>query len=200
MDINGQKEECCVVLRGNRPPAAAPGAQTKAAMRLFFVAGDVPNGSAPVQNSTIAAIAESACRDCIVRHQCKQPSYKSDNLPASRIPQTALAMQQRHIVPVRLQYPTSTDLADLPVSPCRLRLRKRLSLARQRNNAKCQKETNGAATKATYSITSSARASSVGGTVSPSAFAVFRLITRSNLVGCSIGKSLGWAPLKSLST
>ena len=35
-----------------------------------------------------------------------------------------------------------------------------------------------------YSITSSARAISVGGTVSPSFFAALRLITRSNLVGC----------------
>src|SRR5246127_543437 len=34
-----------------------------------------------------------------------------------------------------------------------------------------------------YSITSSARASSVGGTVRPSAFAVFRLIASSNFVG-----------------
>jgi hypothetical protein len=34
-----------------------------------------------------------------------------------------------------------------------------------------------------YSITSSARASSVGGTVKPNAFAVLRLMTNSNLVG-----------------
>src|SRR5262245_14630123 len=35
-----------------------------------------------------------------------------------------------------------------------------------------------------YSITSSTRVSSVGGTVRPSALAVLRLITSSNLVGC----------------
>src|SRR5262249_49323807 len=35
-----------------------------------------------------------------------------------------------------------------------------------------------------YSITSSARASSVGGTSMPSALAVLRLITSSNVVGC----------------
>ena len=34
-----------------------------------------------------------------------------------------------------------------------------------------------------YSITSTARASNVGGTISPSAFAVLRLITSSYLVG-----------------
>jgi putative ABC transport system substrate-binding protein len=47
-----------------------------------------------------------------------------------------------------------------------------------------------------YSITSSARASSEGGTVRPSAFAVLRLMTRSNLVGCWIGRSAGFAPLR----
>jgi hypothetical protein len=40
-----------------------------------------------------------------------------------------------------------------------------------------------------YSITSSASASSLSGTVRPSALAVLRLITKSNFVGCMIGKS-----------
>src|SRR5258707_4509204 len=48
----------------------------------------------------------------------------------------------------------------------------------------------------TYSITSSAVASSVGGMVSPSALAVFRLTTSSNFVGCWIGSSSGLAPLR----
>ena len=51
-----------------------------------------------------------------------------------------------------------------------------------------------------YSITSSARARSVGGTVRPSAFAVLRLMTSSNLVGCSTGRSAGLAPFKMRST
>src|SRR6476660_4823055 len=38
-----------------------------------------------------------------------------------------------------------------------------------------------------HSITSSARASSVGGTVRPSALAVLWLMTNSTFVGCSIG-------------
>jgi hypothetical protein len=42
-----------------------------------------------------------------------------------------------------------------------------------------------------YSITSSARASSVGGTSMPSVFAVLRLTANSNFVGCSTGKSAG---------
>src|SRR5262245_57334553 len=48
----------------------------------------------------------------------------------------------------------------------------------------------------THSITSSARASSVGGTSSPSALAVLRLITSSNFVDWMTGKSAGLAPLR----
>src|SRR5258707_8553849 len=51
-----------------------------------------------------------------------------------------------------------------------------------------------------HSITSSARASSVGGMSMPSALAVLRFTTSSNLVGCSTGRSAGFAPLKILST
>src|SRR5258708_38109465 len=45
-----------------------------------------------------------------------------------------------------------------------------------------------------YSITSSAVASSEGRIVRPSAFALLRLTISSNLVGCSTGRSPGFAP------
>src|SRR5262245_16891069 len=51
-----------------------------------------------------------------------------------------------------------------------------------------------------HSITSSARASSVGGISRPSVLAVVRLTMKSNLVGCSTGRSLGFAPRRILST
>ena len=47
-----------------------------------------------------------------------------------------------------------------------------------------------------HSITSSARASRVGGTSSPSALAVFRLITSSYLVGACTGEVAGLFPLE----
>src|SRR6476661_1004425 len=47
----------------------------------------------------------------------------------------------------------------------------------------------------THSITSSAMASSDGGTVRPNMRAVVSLMTSSNLVDCSTGKSPGFAPL-----
>jgi len=46
-----------------------------------------------------------------------------------------------------------------------------------------------------HSMTSSASAISLSGTVRPSALAVLRLTTISNLVGCMTGRSLGLAPL-----
>src|SRR5262245_22234323 len=51
-----------------------------------------------------------------------------------------------------------------------------------------------------HSITSSARASRLGGISIPSAFAVLRLITSSYLVGACTGRSAGFVPLKMRST
>src|SRR5215471_10169507 len=47
-----------------------------------------------------------------------------------------------------------------------------------------------------HSIASSASASKRSGIVRPSVLAVFRLITNSNLVDCSTGRSAGFAPLR----
>src|SRR5262249_20144343 len=47
-----------------------------------------------------------------------------------------------------------------------------------------------------HSITSSARASTLAGISMPSALAVLRLITSSNLVGCWTGRSPGFSPLR----
>src|SRR6516164_4245866 len=47
-----------------------------------------------------------------------------------------------------------------------------------------------------HSMTSSARARIAGGTVRPSALAVLRLTTSSNVVGCWTGRSAGLAPLR----
>ena len=62
--------------------------------------------------------------------------------------------------------------------------------------AKCDKPDIGR----TYSITSSARVSKVGGTVSPSVLAVLRLITSSYLVGACTGRLAGFSPLRMRST
>jgi hypothetical protein len=82
-------------------------------------------------------------------------------------------------------------------------LRKRTSLDAVGMSQTCQFQTHTPQQTASlrrYSITTSARPSSVGGIVRPIDFAVLRLITNSNVVGCSIGISLGFAPATILLT
>jgi hypothetical protein len=70
-----------------------------------------------------------------------------------------------------------------------------------RARGSCMRADNQCATRAPFhSITSSARASSVGGIVRPSVLAVLLFMISSNRVGCSTGRSLGFVPLKILST
>jgi hypothetical protein len=49
-------------------------------------------------------------------------------------------------------------------------------------------------------ITLSARASTLGGIVRPICLAAFRLMMNSNFIGCSTGRSAGFAPFRILST
>jgi hypothetical protein len=85
-------------------------------------------------------------------------------------------------VRVTVALPSEADMCSAPAGPLRA-----ISGLMQRNQT-------------AYWITSSARASSVGGTVSPNAFAVWRLTTRRNFTGRPIGKSAGFAPFRILST
>src|SRR5262245_54850978 len=65
-----------------------------------------------------------------------------------------------------------------------------------RGHAAEQRDERAALDLRAHSITSSAATCSVGGTVRPSALAVLRFITHSNLVGCKTGKSAGFSPLR----
>jgi hypothetical protein len=69
---------------------------------------------------------------------------------------------------------------------------KRTSMRLLLMSALCQKRK----WTAPYSITSSAMESKPDGTSMPSARAVWRLMTNSNLVDCSTGRSAGLAPLR----
>src|ERR1700731_4908683 len=64
----------------------------------------------------------------------------------------------------------------------------------------CHNQTHAVQQRACYSMTSSARRRNDSGILSPSALAVVRLRTKSNLVGCSTGISAGLAPRRILST
>jgi len=77
---------------------------------------------------------------------------------------------------------------------------KRTSELSRGMSALCQKRTYAVQQIATYSITSSAAASKAGGILSPSALAVFRLMTTSYLFGACTGRSPGFSPLRIRST
>src|SRR6202030_4580260 len=57
-----------------------------------------------------------------------------------------------------------------------------------------QQQTHAVQQTARHSTTRSAMASSPGGKVNPSVFAVFKLMTNSNVAGCWTGRSEGFAP------
>src|SRR5262249_12406489 len=70
-----------------------------------------------------------------------------------------------------------------------------LRVHRERPRARCAAE-QGDELATLHSITSSARVSSVSGMSRSIAFAVARLMTRSNFVAISTGRSAGMAPLR----
>jgi hypothetical protein len=81
------------------------------------------------------------------------------------------------------------DMTQCPLFP-----RKQTSLGAGDMSALCQKETYGTVERNSYSITLSAATSREIGTVRPRDFAALRLRTKSNFVGCTIGRSAGFSP------
>src|ERR1700722_2773036 len=75
-----------------------------------------------------------------------------------------------------------------------------LKLGHRGWSVSCQDRTHVVQQTDFYSITSSARASSNGGTVRPSVLAVLRLITSAYLVIACTGRSAGFSPLRMRST
>ena len=104
----------------------------------------------------------------------------------------AEAFHQRMCRPDLARFPSDQD-ADPG------HLRRRLCLDRNRRDEDRDGERQ-AEEHGHHSTTRSARASTDWGIAIPRARAVFRLIARSNFVGCSIGRSPGFAPFRILST
>src|SRR5262245_35589601 len=106
---------------------------------------------------------------------------------------SALGQKQTHAVQQRMSAlpPIATAKADIRKRSCPLYPRKQTCAAHEAMSALGQKRTS-----SLYSITSSARVSTDGGIVRPSALAVLRLITNSYLVGACTGISFGFSPLR----
>jgi hypothetical protein len=95
------------------------------------------------------------------------------------IKQTYAAQQIMSALP-----PIATAKADICASSCPLYPRKRTCAVQTGMSALGQKRTHALQQTIFYSMTSSARSTSVGGTVRLSALAAFKLTMSSNFVGC----------------
>src|SRR5262245_22166586 len=103
--------------------------------------------------------------------------------PAEPFPQYLETLGFRGVLGSRQQYANTPHPVGL-LRPRHHRPRRRAAKPRDKGAA------------STHSITSSARAKMDGGTSIPIALAALRLTTNWNFVGCSTGKSAGFAPLK----
>src|SRR5438034_1324277 len=107
-----------------------------------------------------------------------RPAKLDDNTLALDITEVAQAHLQRRY-PIRPGGGTTETKESDPRD-----LRRLLRARRQRPRSRCTANERYELAPPHHSITSSARASRVGGTVRPSILAVLRLMTSSNLVGC----------------
>src|SRR5262249_30338838 len=110
----------------------------------------------------------------------------------------SILMRKRDQTDPQVRLWSKAETLDLSIkSP--LYPRKRTNSGHLDMSALCQKRTF-ALQQISYSITSSARASTLSGTLRPSALAVLRLMTSSYLVGACTGRSAGFSPLRMRST
>jgi hypothetical protein len=116
------------------------------------------------------------------RHRHREAAWYSTANLASQLPQRVIRVASA----VRRRLPVFPDQRTSPKS---------VGMSQR-----CHNRTRAPLQTASYSITSSARLTSVCGTVRPRAFAVLRLISSWNFVGSSTGRSAGLAPFKILCT
>ena len=138
-----------------------------------------------------------------ISHWDRGGRCKTDHLAAKSLPHPALAERRHGLLACRFNSMRWMAVAMMTVSHAQRRRARhcrggRWWRLRRPRGRRLRRPCRPHAT--THSITSSARASSVGGTARPSALAVLMLTTRSKRVGCSTGKSDGFAPLRILST
>jgi hypothetical protein len=120
----------------------------------------------------------------------REPTFECNILPfgPAQILQPLFQCAEAAL-PLRIVRGKALQQSDPPHALALLRARRE----RPDGRARGEQREEGAAI---HSITSSTVASRVGGTSRPSAFAVLRLMTNSNLVGCMTGRSTGFSPLR----
>src|SRR5262245_55281693 len=166
-------------------------------------------------NRSWSCLRSQAAAPLRVRHD-----ERADRAVITAAPEAYMAM----VVLTRLHLLTREQVAGRDVEPARALLHKLIAGNREaihiaaagqripgmcqrwdggnqrRNNEQCQSNQRKSLnvvrpqSESIHSITSSARASSVGGTSRPSAFAVTKLMAKSNMAGCMTGNSAARSP------
>src|SRR5215471_13978904 len=131
------------------------------------------------------------CRNVCVQHACFEDKKAKETSPRKSTPRTLKQVGQ--------QYPPvfATGCRSLPQGQSACRITHATNRKRSRRYQEIQLSLHrggGVRRGAAQRITSSAWKSTIGGMVRPRAWAVLRLMIRSNFVGCSTGKSAGLAP------
>src|SRR5499433_683213 len=128
-----------------------------------------------------------------IRFPLSEPDLKNDVLARdpAEVAESLLECQQVGFVTILRSL---VEIADPP------HLGRLLRLGGERRGEETASHSANERAPGDHSMTWSARARRDGGIVRPSALAVLRLITSSNLAGCSTGRSPGLAPLRILST
>jgi hypothetical protein len=143
---------------------------------------------------SVGDVTAASCRFC-----CKSPKWPGANFPAVKksdrrpridvapitLPRSPASLSSRNEVPHIFTRKSRVQPKEILITSAQRLLQQNLP-----DPDSCS------AANSPYSITASARASSVGGISKTSAFAVFKLMTSSNLVGCKTGKSPGRSPLR----
>ena len=140
----------------------------------------------------------------LCRYCCKSPKLPEANFPAVRqsdprpsidiasitLPRPPASLSSGDEVPHIFTRKSRLRPKEILITSAKRLLQQNLPGA---DASRCSKES-------PYSITSSAATSNPGGTVTPSAFAVLRLRTVSNLVAACTGSSAGLSPRRMRST
>ena len=174
-------------------PSACEGAQQPSwAKEADFSCGDERSDCGRVFQLT------TPVRQCPVGSHCAQAARPRSARMRARLRRTAPPIGQAGVLSVLLM-PSGLRRLPGPMGPAPRQMRGHRTLPTP-NKILIPPRASGQERPRRHSITSSARARTVGGTVRPSALAVLRLITISILVENSIGRSPGLAPFKILST
>src|SRR5262245_21870482 len=141
-------------------------------------------------STTMRSTPEFTSSDCQpgqVRHAAVAPFCDQDEIASLHIALLGQRLQKR--LQLALKRRREAQETDPPQALALLRARRE----RPRGRASEQRDE---LAPSHHSITSSARASNLSGISRPSALAVLRLITNSNLVGSTTGSSVGLSPLR----